>query len=205
MELADTDNSNHVHLDDMIDNIASKAKVFNFTGKLYAAATISLTLDDPIGPDITLFSYTLAEYDILNYDPPPPPASKGIPIVVIDDPGSHSLLLDPSKMTAGADITVQPFEDLSVVDSGQTVTADGIRVDYPNEIDLYVERKNSATTNYYNFIGLDGAVPDGVQVNVTDPFRVFADEGVPDPTPTANQRWHLVGRRKGCALQLQRR
>jgi hypothetical protein len=184
VELADTDNSNHVHLDDMINNIASKAKVFNFTGKLYAAATISLTLPDPIGPDITLFSYTLGEYDILNYDPPPPPSQKGIPIVVINNPGSHSLLLDISKMAANADVTVQPFEDVSVVDAGQTVTADGIRVDYPNEIDLYVERKNSSTTNYYNFIGLDGAVPDGVQVNITDPFNVFADEGVSDPTPT---------------------
>ena len=184
VELADTDNSPHVHLDDMINNIASKAKVFNFSGKLYAQATISLTLSAPIGPDITLYSYKLAEYDILNYDPPPPPDSKGIPIHVIDDPSSHSLLLNLNNMTTDAVVTVQPFEELSVDDNGQTVNADGIRVDYPNEIDLYVERKNSATTNYYNFIGLDGAVPEGVQVDITDPFRVFADEGVPDPTPT---------------------
>src|SRR6201999_2819457 len=99
VELVDTANSPHVHLDDMVDDIHSKAPVFNFTGKLYAAAKVSLTLPDPIGPNITIFSYTLAEYDILNYDPPAPPASKGLPIVVIDSPGSHSLLLDVSKMT----------------------------------------------------------------------------------------------------------
>ena len=183
MELASTDNSDHVHLDEMINNLSSPAKVFKFSGKLYASAQIGITLDTEVGPNITLFSYSLGEYDILNYDPPPPPSEKGIPIVVIDTTDSHSVLLDASKMTANADISVQPFEDLSVLEGSQTITADGIRVDYPTEIDLYVERKNDTTTNYYNFIGLDGGVPDGVQVNITDPFHVFADAGVPDPTP----------------------
>ena len=77
-ELASTDTSSHVYLDSMIQDLASQSKVFNATGKFDAAASISLTLPNPVGPDITLYSYTLGEYDIVNNEPPapPPPASR---------------------------------------------------------------------------------------------------------------------------------
>ena len=35
-------------------------------------------------------------------------------------------------------------------------------------------RKNDVTSNYYNLIGLSGAVPDGVSIDIVDPFNVFA-------------------------------
>ncbi len=86
-------------------------------------------------------------------------------------------------MTAGSTVSVQPFEHMTVTNHGDTFTADGIRVDYPNEIDLYIERKNNANTDYYNRIGVNGVVPDGEDIDLTDPFRLFDDEGVPNPAP----------------------
>ena len=172
--------SSHVYLDTMIQNLNGPSKVFNFSGQLYADATISLTFDTEIGPDITLFSYDLARVDLLDYDPPPAP-SLSVPLVVIDSTDQHTLLLDPSKM-AGGNVTVQPFENFTVTSDG-TYVADGIRVDYPNEIDLYVERKDGTTTDYYNMIGVNGVVPSGTSVSISDPFRLFKDEGVPDPDP----------------------
>lgn len=183
VELASADNSPHVALDSMIENLASKSKVFNASGALYASSRIELTLSAPEGPSITLFSYQLARVNLLDYDPPPPPAST-IPTVVIDVADQHTLKLDPAKMTAGSSVSVEPFEDLTVTSGGNTFVADGIRVDYPNEIDLYVERKNNVTTDYYNLIGVNGAVPDGEYIDITDPFRLFDDEGVPNPEPS---------------------
>ena len=86
-------------------------------------------------------------------------------------------------MAAGSTVSVQPFENITVTNHGETFTADGIRVDYPNEIDLYIERKNNANTDYYNLIGVAGVVPDGEDIDITDPFRLFDDEGVPNPAP----------------------
>ena len=112
---------------------------------------------------------------LLDFNPPPPPnfesRTRSIDVVNL-----HSVMLDPAKMTTGGRVTVQPFYNTTL---GNTLTyaADGIRVDYPNEIVFYVERKNDVTTNYYNFVGLDGTVPDGVSIEVIDPFRVFDDEG----------------------------
>lgn len=179
VELASPDNSSHVYLDTIIQNIGNNAKAFNFAGQLYAAAQIELTFPTVVGPDITLFSYELAKETLINFDPPPPPTFSK-PLVVVDVTNDHTLELDVSKMTPGSVVTVQPVHDLPV--SGGFV-ADGIRVDYANEIDIYVERKNDVTTNYYNLIGLSGAIPDGVSVNVIDPFRMFKDEGVPEPEP----------------------
>lgn len=181
VELASTDNSPHVALDSMIQNLAGGGKVFNASGAVYATAEFDITLDTVIGPDITLFSYELARVNLLNYDPPPPPQTT-ILTVVHDDPGQHTLALDPSRMSGGS-VSVEPFENTSVTDKGVTYVADGIQVTYPSEIDLYIERKNNATTNYYNLIGVNGAVPPGEDIEITDPFRLFDDEGVPNPAP----------------------
>ncbi len=181
VELVSTDNSTHVVLDSMISNLAGNSKVFKLSGKVYASAQIELTIPDPIGPDITLFSYNLGYDELINFDPPPPP-DLGLPLVVIDVTNQHTLLLDPSKMTPGASVTVQPFHDFSITSAG-TFVGDGIRVDYPGEIDLYIERKDDANTNYYNLLGVNGVVPDGVSLNIIDPFRMFADEGAIDPAP----------------------
>ncbi len=182
VELASTDSSTHVALDSMIQNLASGAKAFNASGQLYASADIKVELDTVVGPNITLFSYELARVSLLNYDPPPPPSSS-VPVVVIDVTDQHTLELNPSKMPMGSSVSVEPFENTTVTNGGDTFTADGIRVDYPNEIDLYIERKNNATTNYYNLIGVNGAVPAGDSIDITDPFRLFDDEGIPDPAP----------------------
>jgi MBG domain (YGX type)/Bacterial Ig-like domain (group 3)/Putative Ig domain/Dockerin type I domain len=179
-ELANNDTSSHVYLDTMINDLASRTKVFNASGELYAAAAIRLVLPDPIGPDITLFKYELGHFDLINENPPPPP-SETVPVVVIDVADQHTLELDSSKMTSGSVISVQPFYNYPVT-SGNYV-ADGIRVDYPNEIDLYVERKGGTTTDYYNLIGVNGTVPDDTAIDISDPFRVFKDDGVPDPSP----------------------
>ena len=178
-----TPDPTHVALDTMIENLASGTKVFNASGELYASSRIELTLDTEVGPDITLFSYNLARVNLLDYDPPPPIASS-IPTVVIDVTDQHTLQLDPSKMPAGSDVNVQTFENTTVTSGGNTFVADGIRVDYANEIDLYVERKNGITTDYYNLIGVNGTTPNGVSISIADPFLLFADEGVPDPDPS---------------------
>ena len=170
--------SSHVYLDDMISNLASGGQVLKASGELYADASISITIPDPIGPDITLFKYHIAHYDILNENPPPPP-NLGLPVVVIDSTTLHTIALDPTKMTPGSTVTVEPFSGFT---EGGDVD-DGIRVDYPGEIDLYVERKDGANSDYYNFVGINGTVPDGVSINVSDPFRVFADAGAPNPAP----------------------
>ena len=81
-------------------------------------------------------------------------------------------------MTANSTVKVQPFHDYPITE-GIGYLGDGIRVDYPNEIVMYVERKNDITTNYYNFVGLSGAVPDGVSIDIVDPFTVFATEAPP--------------------------
>lgn len=180
VELVNTDASPHVYLDTMLTNLAGKGRAFRLSGKVYASADISLTVPNPVGPDITLFRYNLAYDELLNFDPPPPP-DFSVPVTVIDVTNQHTLLLDANKMGVGSKaVTVQPFYDLPVPNG---FIADGIRVDYPNEIYLFVERKNDLTTNYYNLIGLGGTVPDGVSVNVVDPFRVFVDEGAPNPYP----------------------
>lgn len=182
IELVNQDNSSHVYLDTMLQNIGSPANVFNASGQLYAAASIELTIPNPVGPNITLFSYELAHKTLLDYDPPPP-ASETKPLVVIDVTNEHTLQLKTAQMSAVGQVTVQPFHNMSVLIAGQIVVADGIRVDYAGEIDLYIERKNDFTTNYYNLVGLDGPAPDGVSIHIIDPFRVFADEGAPDPEP----------------------
>jgi hypothetical protein len=170
--------SSHVYLDDMISNLASGGQVLKASGELYADASIDITIPDPIGPDITLFKYHIAHYDILNENPPPPP-NLGLPVVVTDSTTLHTIALDPTKMTPGSTVTVEPFTGFTVGDD----VDDGIRVDYPGEIDLYVERKDGANSDYYNFVGINGTVPDGVSINVTDPFRVFQDAGAPNPAP----------------------
>ena len=186
IELAAPANSpdpTHVALDTMVDNLASGTKVFNASGALYASSRIELTLDTEVGPDITLFSYNLGRVNLLDYDLPPAIASS-IPTVVIDVTDQHTLQLDPSKMPAGSAVSVEPFENTTVTSGGNTYVADGIRVDYQNEIDLYIERKNSVTTDYYNLIGINGTTPNGVSIGISDPFRLFADEGIPDPDPS---------------------
>ena len=183
VELHSTDASSHVHLDSMISNLANGAKVFDLHGKLYASADLSLTFPNPLGPDITLFSFNLAYAELLNFDPPPPPTTSPPP-VIIDVADQHTLLLDASKMGVGSHVvTVQPFHDLSVNIGGNTVVADGIRVDYPNEVDLYIERKDDFFRDYYNLIALSTTPPDGVSLNVIDPFRMFYDEGATIPYP----------------------
>lgn len=178
VELATPNTSSHVYLDDLIINLSSPAKIFSLSGQVYAAATIDITLPNPVGPDITLFSYDLAKHVLVDFDPPPQP-SEIKPLFVIDVTNVHMLALDPSKIGAGGTVTVQPFHDYSV----NGYLADGIRVDYPGEIDLYVERKNDVPSTYYNLIGMNAAAPNGVSVTVIDPFRVFADEGVANPAP----------------------
>jgi uncharacterized repeat protein (TIGR01451 family) len=180
IELVNTDATNHVHLDTMIGNLTSGGKVFKLGGRLYAAADLSLELPNPIGPNITLYSFNLAYEELLNFDPRPAPS--GVPVRVIDEIDQHTLQLDVGKMAVGSVVTVQPFHDTTVT-QGSTFEADGIRVDYPGEIYLYVERKNGANANYYNLITLNGTAPDGVSINVIDPFRVFADEGAANPGP----------------------
>jgi hypothetical protein len=170
--------SSHVYLDDMISNLASGGQVLKASGELYADASIAIIIPNPIGPDITLFKYHLAHYDILNENPPPPP-NLGLPVVVTDSTTLHTIALDPAKMTPGSSVTVEPFTGFTVGDD----VDDGIRVDYPGEIDLYVERKDGANSDYYNFVGISGTVPDGVSIDVTDPFRVFQDAGAPNPAP----------------------
>ena len=181
VELANTDNAPHVYLDTMIQNIGSNSKVFKLAGQVYASAQLELTFDAPVGPSITLFSYELGRDVLLDFDPPPPPTFN-VPLVVIDVTNQHTLQLDVGKMSPGAAVTVQPFQDFTI-NSGGTFVGDGIRVDYPTEIDLYVERKNDLTTNYYNLIGVNGVVPQGMSINVIDPFRLFKDEGAPEPEP----------------------
>ena len=128
----------------------------------------------------------------MNFDPPPPP-NFGVPVTVIDVTNQHTLLLDVNKMATGSRaVTVQPFHDLSLTSGGNTFEADGIRVDYPSEIYFFVERKNDLTTNYYNLVGLSGAAPDGISVNIIDPFRVFVDEGEPNPVPTQTNEGVLL-------------
>ncbi len=183
IELASTDSSPHVALDSMIQNLASGAKAFNASGQLFATADIKAALDTVVGPNITLFSYNLGRKVLLNYDPPPPPSSS-VPIVVIVT-NQHTLELDPSKMPVGSAVSVEPFENMTVTNGGDTFTGDGIRVDYPQEIDLYVERKNAVTTDYYNLLGVNGVVPKGDSLNISDPFRVFEDVGAPNPSPAA--------------------
>ena len=180
-ELASNSNSTHVYLDDIITNLSNNVKVFNPSGRLYAAANIELTFSTPVGPDITLFKYALSEQELLSFNLPPAP-TQSLPLTVIDVTDQHTLLLDVTKMTAGGKVKVQPFHDFTI-SSGIGYSGDGIRVDYPNEIVLYVERKNDITTNYYNLIGLSGAVPNGVSIDIVDPFTVFAAEGAPDPQP----------------------
>ncbi len=176
VELVNTDSSPHVHLDTMLANLGSGGKVFKLSGKVYASADISLTIPDPIGPDITLFHYNLGYDELLNVDPPPPPTTNPPP-VIIDVTDQHTLLLDVAQMSVGSQVTVQPFHDLSINPGGPIYVGDGIRVDYPGATYLYVERKDDFTTDYYNLVGVNGTVPDGVSINVIDPFRVFFDEG----------------------------
>ena len=88
-------------------------------------------------------------------------------------------------MPVGSAVSVEPFENMTVTNGGDTFTGDGIRVDYPQEIDLYVERKNDVTTDYYNLLGVNGVVPNGVSLNISDPFRVFEDVGAANPAPAA--------------------
>src|SRR4029079_17977610 len=73
VELASGSTAPHVYLDDLIVNLSSPAKVFKLSGQVYSAATIELTLPNPVGPDITLFSYELSKEVLLDFDPPPPP------------------------------------------------------------------------------------------------------------------------------------
>lgn len=181
IELATTDTSPHVALDSMIQNLNSHSKAFNASGKLYASAQIELTLDTEVGPSITLFSFKLGRKELLNYDPPPAP-TLSVPLVVVDVTNQHTLKLEPAKMPPGSVVTVQPFHDLTI-NSGGTFVGDGIRVDYPGEIDVYVERKNDINSNYYNLVGVNGVMPDGVTLNIIDPFRMFEDEGAINPTP----------------------
>jgi hypothetical protein len=199
IELASTDTSAHVHLDTMIQNLASGAQVFAVSGQVYAGAKVELTVPNPIGPDITLFEYELSRDVILDFNPPPPPHF-AVPHTVIDVVNLHSVMLDPAKMTPGGRVTVQPFFNTTL---GNTLTysADGIRVDYPNEIVFYVMRKNDVTTNYYNFVGIDGATPDRVSIEVIDPFRVFEEEGVADPTPTQTTHGILLAGGKSAVYK----
>ncbi len=181
LELVNPANSSHVYLDSMVNNVNSPSDVFNASGELYASAQIELTLDSEVGPSITVFKYELARVSLIDNRPLPPPSGT-VPLVVIDVTGQHTLLLDIGKMSASGGVTVQPFHDMTVI-NGATYVADGIRVDYAGEIDLYIERKNDFTTNYYNLIGLNGPAPDGVSINIIDPFRLFKDEGAPEPEP----------------------
>lgn len=180
IELASNDNSQHVYLDTMIQSLSTPAKVFKASGEVYADATIEITLDTQVGPKITVFSYELARAELLNYTPPPPPSLQ-LPLVVIDSTTQHTLLLDPSKMTGGP-VRVQPFHDFTITSAG-TFVGDGIRVDYPGEIDLFIERKDDANTDYYNLIGVNGVVPPGTAISIDDPFRMFQDEGAANPAP----------------------
>ena len=184
-ELASNSNSTHVYLDDIITNLSNNVKVFNPSGRLYAAATIELTFDAPVGPDITVFKYKLSEVELLSFNRPRTPTPT-LPLTVIQVTDQHTLLLDVTKMTPGGSVKVQPFHDFDITD-GVGYAGDGIRVDYPNEIVLYIERKNDITTNYYNLIGLNGAVPDGVSIDIVDPFNVFDTEGAPDPQPAQTE------------------
>lgn len=178
VELASPNHGSHVYLDDLITNLSSPAKIFNLSGQVYAAATAELTLPNPVGPDITLFSYELAKDVILDFNPPPQP-SETKPLTVIDVTNQHTLMLDPAKIGYRGAVSVRAFHDYNV----GSYMADGIRVDYANEIVLYVERKNNITSNYYNLIGINGTAPDGASILVVDPFRMFADEGAVNPAP----------------------
>ncbi len=112
-------------------------------------------------------------------------------------------MLDASKMTVNGQVKVQPFHDVPIA-SGIGYLGDGIRVDYPNEIVLYVQRKNDITTNYYNFIGLSGNVPDGISIDIVDPYSVFNTEGAPDPRPAQTESGLLLAGGKKRSLPLSR-
>ena len=60
VELVNTDASNHVHLDTMLANLISSGRVFKPTGKVYASADFSLSLPNPVGPDIRSSATTWA-------------------------------------------------------------------------------------------------------------------------------------------------
>ena len=142
---------------------------------------------------------------LLDYDPPPAPTSS-IPI------GGASMSPDQHTLAA------RSVEDdrrarrsacnrSKTLRSRATATrslADGIRVDYPNEIDLYIERKNNANTDYYNLIGVNGVVPDGEYINIIDPFRLFDDEGVPNPDACADEAGRDLGGGQQCRLPIRR-
>ena len=182
--LKSLDTGSHVALDSIVTGLGSNAKVFAFAGKVYASADLSLTIPNPIGPDITLFTYNLAYDELLNFNPPSA-QSGGPPPVIIDVTNQHTLLLDVTKMGVGSRIvSVQPFHDLSITAGSITYVGAGIEVDYPNERYLYVEMKDGAISDYYNLIGLSGATPDAASIQIVDPFRVFFDEDVPNPDPT---------------------
>ena len=80
---------------------------------MYASADILLELSLPIGPDITLFEWNLGYVELVNFDPPPPPISTP-PIVIHDEPGQRTLLLDVSKMAFNSRVTVQPLHNFNV-------------------------------------------------------------------------------------------
>ena len=177
------DSGNHVALDSIISGLGSNKKVFTLAGKVYASADLSLTIPDPIGPDITLFHYNLAYDELLNFNPPSA-QNTGVPTTIVDVTDQHTLLLDVTKMAVGSHVvTVEPFHDFSIT-TGSTFIGDGIEVDYPNERYLYVEMKDGAASDYYNLIGLSVAIPDAVSIQITDPFRVFLDDEVANPDPT---------------------
>ena len=169
--------TDHVALDVMIGNLTGGAPVFDLSGKVFASADITLEISLPIGPDITLFEYNLGYVELVNFDLPPPPTTTPPP-VIHDDTNEQTLLLEVARMGFNSRVTVQPFHNLPINHNGSIYEGDGIRVDYPGETHLFIERKDNVPYNFYNLIALDGTPPDQVAINVIDPFRVFVDEGV---------------------------
>ena len=166
----------------MIQDLASHGKVFNATGKFDAAASVSLTLPNPVGPDITLYDYKLGEYDIVNNEPPPPPPRRSAGRRGRDQP-AHTLL-DTSKMTRrriGGDCRA---DSRLPGHRGERYLSRRRHPGRLSQRDRPVRRaKDDVNSDYYNLIGFNGPAPNDVAINIDDPFRVFADEGVPDPRP----------------------
>ena len=74
VELVNTDASSARAPGHDAHQLGQRRQSVQLSGKVYASADISLELPNPIGPDITLFSYNLAYDELLNFDPPPPPS-----------------------------------------------------------------------------------------------------------------------------------
>ena len=178
------DNSSHVYLDTMLQNIGSPAKCSTLSGKLYAAASIELTIPNPVGPNITLFSYELAHQTLLDLRSA---AARERDEATGGDrrhQRAHAASSRPGPDVHGRAVTVQPFHNMYGTDRrpDRRGRRNSRRLrGRDRSVHRAEERLHDATTTTWSASA--GAAPDGVSIHIIDPFRVFADEGAADPEP----------------------